>query len=96
MRDFLLFSGRSGKPQSTQRDAEKNNNPLRSSASSAVNLFCHDPLFQNKLKSLKNEGKFVDIKKAIDYTSKMPQIIEFRFQLRNFSKENPFIDKSNR
>ena len=50
--DFLLFSGRSGKPQCTQRDAEKNNNPLRSSASSAVNLFCHDPLIQNKLKSL--------------------------------------------
>jgi hypothetical protein len=50
--DFLLFSGRSGKPQSTQRDAEKNNNPLRSSASSAVNLFCHDPLIQNKLKNL--------------------------------------------
>ena len=37
LRDFSLFSGRSGKPPSTQRDAEKNNNPLRSSASSAVN-----------------------------------------------------------
>jgi len=46
------FSGRSGKPQSTPRDAEKNNNPLRFSASSAVNLFCHDQLIQNKLKSL--------------------------------------------
>jgi hypothetical protein len=37
LRDFSLFSRRSGKPLSTQRDAEKNNNPLRSSASSAVN-----------------------------------------------------------
>ena len=50
--DFLLFSGLSGKTPSTQRDEEKNNNPLQSSASSAVNLFCQYPLIQNKFKSL--------------------------------------------
>jgi hypothetical protein len=29
---------------------ERNNNPLRSSASSAVNLFCHDPLNPEEIK----------------------------------------------
>ena len=39
------------KPQRAQRHAEKNNTSLRPSASSAVNLFCHDPFIRNKLKS---------------------------------------------
>jgi len=47
---FYYLLGRFRKPQRAQRHAEKNNKPLRLSASSAVNIFCHDPFFQNKLK----------------------------------------------
>jgi len=43
-------------PKRAQRHTEKNNNSLRSSASSAVNFFCHDPLIQNKIKSLRFRG----------------------------------------
>ena len=38
-RDFLLFSGRSGKPLRAQKDAKKNNNPPQFSASSSFNFF---------------------------------------------------------
>ena len=48
---FYYLLGRFRKPQRAQRHAEKNNDPLRLSASSAVNLFCRDPFTQNKLKS---------------------------------------------
>ncbi len=57
MRDFLL--GLFRKPQRAQRHAEKINTSLRLSASSAVNLFCHDPFIQNKLKSHMNEDEVV-------------------------------------
>ena len=40
---FYYLLGRFRKPQRAQRHAEKNNTSLRLSASSAVNLFCHDP-----------------------------------------------------
>jgi hypothetical protein len=48
---FYYFLGLFKKPQRAQRHAEKNNTSLRLSVSSAVNLFCHDPFIQNKLKS---------------------------------------------
>ena len=54
MRDFLL--GLFRKPQRAQRHAEKINTSLRLSA---VNLFCHDPFIQNKLKSHMNEDEVV-------------------------------------
>jgi|GEM_PF-6461182 len=63
MRPFIIFRngfgkpdtcyyllGRFEKPQRAQRDAERHNNPLRSSASSAVNLFCHEPLNPEEIK----------------------------------------------
>jgi hypothetical protein len=54
---FYYLPGRFRKPQRAQRHAEKNNKSLRLSASSAVNLFCHDSFIQNKLKSHSLNGR---------------------------------------
>ena len=48
---FYYLLGLFKKLQRVQRHAEKNNTPLRLSASSTVNLFCHDPFIRNKLQS---------------------------------------------
>jgi len=57
MRDFLLFTGTIRKTAESAEARRENNTSLRLSASSAVNLFCHDPFIQNKLKSHKNDAR---------------------------------------
>jgi len=48
---FIIFRDDSKNRRERRGTKERNNNPLRSSASFAVNLFCNDPFIRNKLKS---------------------------------------------
>jgi len=64
------FLGRFEKPQRAQRDAERHNNPLRSSASSVVNLFCHEPLNPEEIK--KSRKPQSDIERNNDSLCALP------------------------
>ena len=57
IRDFLLFTGTIQKTAESAEARRENNTSLRLSASSAVNLFYHDPFIQNKLKIHKNTSR---------------------------------------